>query len=37
MIDNEEKLVRTLYVSGQNRQMWLLTEDESYGEESHRN
>lgn len=30
MIDDDEKLKRTLYVSGQNREMWLLTEDGLY-------
>lgn len=30
LVDNEEKLKRTLYVSGQNREMWFLTEDGLY-------
>ena len=30
LVDEEEKLKRTLYVSGQNREMWLLTEDGLY-------
>lgn len=30
MVDNEEKLKRTLYMSGQNREMWFLTEDGLY-------
>ncbi|MFQ8922388.1 MAG: phage antirepressor [Clostridium paraputrificum] len=29
-IDEEEKLVQTLFVSGQNREMWFLTEDGLY-------
>jgi anti-repressor protein len=29
-VDEDEKLVRTLFVSGQNRQMWFLTEDGLY-------
>lgn len=27
LVDKDEKLKRTLYVSGQNRQLWFLTED----------
>ena len=30
LVDEEEKLKRTLYVSGQNREMWFLTEDGLY-------
>lgn len=30
LVDQEEKLKRTLYVSGQNREMWFLTEDGLY-------
>ena len=30
MVDDNEKLKRTLYVSGQNREMWFLTEDGLY-------
>ena len=30
MVDDNEKLKRTLFVSGQNREMWLLTEDGVY-------
>ncbi len=30
IVDDEEKLKRTLYVSGQNREMWFLTEDGLY-------
>ena len=30
MIDNEEKLLRKIFVSGQNREMWFLTEDGLY-------
>lgn len=30
MVDEDEKLKRTLYVSGQNREMWFLTEDGLY-------
>lgn len=30
LVDDEEKLKRTLYVSGQNREMWFLTEDGLY-------
>lgn len=30
LVDKEEKLKRTLYVSGQNREMWFLTEDGVY-------
>ncbi|AEY66614.1 Bro-N domain-containing protein [Clostridium sp. BNL1100] len=30
LVDDEEKLKRTLYVSGQNREVWLLTEDGLY-------
>lgn len=30
MVDREEKLKRTLYVSGQNREMWFLNEDGLY-------
>lgn len=30
MTDDDEKLTRTLYESGQNREMWLLTEDGLY-------
>ena len=30
LVDEDEKLKRTLYVSGQNRQMWFLTEDGLY-------
>lgn len=33
MIDSEEKLKRTLYVSGQNREMWFLAEDGLYNNE----
>lgn len=29
-VDEEEKLVRTIFVSGQNREVWLLTEDGLY-------
>ncbi|MGQ7322874.1 BRO-N domain-containing protein, partial [Streptococcus suis] len=29
-IDEDEKLMRTLFASGQNRQMWFLTEDGLY-------
>lgn len=29
-IDEDEKLVRTIFVSGQNREMWFLTEDGLY-------
>ena len=29
-IDNEEKLLRKIFVSGQNRDMWFLTEDGLY-------
>ena len=29
-IDEDEKLIQTLFVSGQNRQMWFLTEDGLY-------
>ena len=30
LVDEDEKLKRTLYVSGQNREVWLLTEDGLY-------
>lgn len=30
VVDDGEKLKRTLYVSGQNREMWFLTEDGLY-------
>ena len=30
LVDEDEKLKRTLYVSGQNREMWFLTEDGLY-------
>lgn len=30
LVDDEEKLKRTLYVAGQNREMWFLTEDGLY-------
>ncbi|WP_159639055.1 BRO family protein [Erysipelothrix anatis] len=30
LVDDDEKLKRTLYVSGQNREMWFLTEDGLY-------
>lgn len=30
LVDDEEKLKRTIYVSGQNREMWFLTEDGLY-------
>ena len=30
VIDEDEKLVRTIFVSGQNREMWFLTEDGLY-------
>lgn len=30
LVDDDEKLKRTLYVSGQNREMWFLTEDGFY-------
>lgn len=30
LVDDDEKLKRTLYVSGQNRNMWFLTEDGLY-------
>jgi len=30
LVDEGEKLKRTLYVSGQNREVWLLTEDEPH-------
>ncbi len=30
LVDEDEKLTRTLYVSGQNRNMWFLTEDGLY-------
>lgn len=30
LVDDDEKLKRTLYVSGQNRKMWFLTEDGLY-------
>lgn len=30
LVDEGEKLKRTLYVSGQNREVWLLTEDGLY-------
>lgn len=30
LVDDGEKLKRTLYVSGQNREMWFLTEDGLY-------
>ncbi|MGL5624630.1 BRO-N domain-containing protein, partial [Cetobacterium sp.] len=30
MVDDEEKLKRTIYVAGQNREMWFLTEDGLY-------
>lgn len=30
LVDKEEKLKRTLYISGQNREMWFLTEDGVY-------
>ena len=29
-VDEDEKLKRTLYVSGQNREMWFLTESGLY-------
>lgn len=29
LVDNDEKLKRTLYVSGQNREYWFLTEPET--------
>lgn len=29
-VDEEEKLIRTVFVAGQNRQVWLLTEDGLY-------
>jgi len=29
-IDDDEKLIRTLFVSGQNRQVWMVTEDGLY-------
>ena len=30
LVDEDEKLKRTLYVSGQNRKMWFLTEEGVY-------
>lgn len=30
LVEEDEKLKRTLYVSGQNREMWFLTEDGLY-------
>lgn len=30
LVDDEEKLKRTLYTSGQNRELWFLTEDGLY-------
>lgn len=30
LVDGDEKLKRTIYVSGQNREMWFLTEDGLY-------
>ena len=29
-VDEDEKLIQTLFVSGQNREMWFLTEDGLY-------
>lgn len=30
VVEKDEKLVYTLYISGQNREMWFLTEDGLY-------
>ncbi|PHD43200.1 hypothetical protein COF67_27370 [Bacillus toyonensis] len=30
LVEEDEKLKRTLYVSGQNREMWFLSEDGLY-------
>lgn len=30
IVDEEEKLMHTIYASGQNREMWFLTEDGLY-------
>lgn len=36
-VDTEEKVMHNTHTPGGTQTMWFLTEDESYGEESHRN